>query len=579
MAEIEVLNDYEYVRIRPEIFVGSCKETEEKAFIIEDLYPQFRNENYNIGLYKIFQEILDNAFDSLKRAKAKNKNRKGNIHVKFDDDSITVTDTGEGFENADKINEKSKLTNIVSALSLLRAGSNFRNKDNKTKTTIIGNNGIGAAVTNILSSDFSVVSTSKTKRSEIVWKDYKIKSEIYTNVQTSKTGTTITFKPDPKIFGKSTYQDRFLLPLLLAKSISGREYDINVYYNGRIYNELDYRKFDKLSDSQIYIKVKSDIDDDLLVVNGSICTGIITKIIKDEIKKFFKSPNSENYFVVHTYLNLPPEFVDFNEQNKIRLVTQRYKLEPLITPLITKYLRLFSRSRAFNEIQEAINTAENIKSRAAIQKQKRIIDTRKFVSSLKNEYIFIVEGDSAKGSIMRSRDPKIHSIFTIRGKIPNVRTTKDVADNNELMQLIKVLGLHDKACLYKNVVIATDADPDGFHIASLLVNFFYNFYPDVIKSGVLKWLRIPLYSYKSGNKTKYAYMGDNVPESPTGLRYLKGLGALNDEDWKHVFENLPCYDIVEDKDAKTSLELAFNKDSDKRKLWLTNQQTNEEEYF
>ena len=147
------------------------------------------------------------------------------------------------------------------------------------------------------------------------------------------------------------------------------------------------------------------------------------------------------------------------------------------------------------------------------------------------------------------------------------------------MQLIKVLGLHDKACLYKNVVIATDADPDGFHIASLLVNFFYNFYPDVIKSGVLKWLRIPLYSYKSGNKTKYAYMGDNVPESPTGLRYLKGLGALNDEDWKHVFENLPCYDIVEDKDAKTSLELAFNKDSNKRKLWLTNQQTNEEEYF
>ena len=181
------------------------------------------------------------------------------------------------------------------------------------------------------------------------------------------------------------------------------------------------------------------------------------------------------------------------------------------------------------------------------------------------------------GSILQKRDPKKDGVYALKGKIKNCRNLGDLSDNKEILELMQILGLDPIAKKheisgYRKIVIATDPDPDGAHITSLLINLFYTWFADVVKDNRLAFLRIPLITVGDGKTRKYFWeMEDYKKAKPRGnVRYLKGLGSLSVEDWEWVMKNRMLIDIIETDDSTKKLEMAFGTSSELRKRWLSN---------
>lgn len=189
----------------------------------------------------------------------------------------------------------------------------------------------------------------------------------------------------------------------------------------------------------------------------------------------------------------------------------------------------------------------------------------------------IVSHNSAMGSILQKRNPKEDGVYALKGKIKNCKNIGDLSDNKEILELMHILGLdptarNNEIIGYKRIVIATDPDPDGSHITSLLINLFYKWFPTVIRNKRLSSLKIPLVSVGDGKKRKYYWdMEDFKAAKPTGnIRYLKGLGSLSLEDWEWVMNRKDFVGIDENSDSKEKLEMAFGDSAEARKKWLSN---------
>lgn len=200
-----------------------------------------------------------------------------------------------------------------------------------------------------------------------------------------------------------------------------------------------------------------------------------------------------------------------------------------------------------------------------------VIDDESFV--LSNG---IISHNSAMGSILQKRDTKKDGVYALKGKIKNARTLGDLADNREILELMQILNLDpegkDVPSTYDKVIIATDQDPDGAHITSLIINLFYLWFPWMIKQGRIQILDTPLVSVGDKSK-KYFYSLEDFKKSPNrdknNVRYLKGLGSLSLDDWEFVMQNKKIKTVMEDKKTKFHLDMAFGKSSESRKKWLS----------
>lgn len=190
----------------------------------------------------------------------------------------------------------------------------------------------------------------------------------------------------------------------------------------------------------------------------------------------------------------------------------------------------------------------------------------------------IVSHNSSMGSILQKRNPKDDGVYALKGKIKNCRTIGDLSENREILEIMHILGLDPTVKTstlsgYKRVVISTDADPDGAHIASLIINLFHKWFPQVIKSGQLTILKTPLVSVGDGKRRKYFFDLDEFKKSSTKgsgtVRYLKGLGSLSVDDWEYVMGNKRIVTIKGSPEDDTYLEMAFGDSSEKRKKWLS----------
>jgi len=186
----------------------------------------------------------------------------------------------------------------------------------------------------------------------------------------------------------------------------------------------------------------------------------------------------------------------------------------------------------------------------------------------------IISHNSACGSILQKRDPTTDSVYTLRGKVKNVRTIEDLSSNKEIIDLMNILDLNlddkGKKITFDKIIIATDADPDGYHIAGLIINFFNKWFPHVIKMGKLFILNMPLISVGI-NKRKYYYSIEEFHKESSAMknvRYLKGLGSNDLQDWGFIFNNLNLVKITYDKYQDKMLTIAFGNNSNLRKLWL-----------
>ena len=588
--EIKVLSEREHILLRPTVYVGSVKPTDEKTPIIRNNKIFIESKKLSVGMYKLFDEVFSNALDEAKRMNGKMKSI--HIEVSTKDNSISVRDTGNGFYKGTDINKVSGKTNIETAVSQLRAGSNFENDD--VEESLVGTNGMGVSLVNVLSKYFSIETINEKNYYFQEWKNYEGESpKIEKNISKSKTGTTVRFKPLSDVFGYDKWDKEVLSSILILKydlikrdSILSK-LDMDLIWDGeKIDLNVEFlpQECFKINTEigQITIWEKYEGSGPISFVNSAMCTGIHQKIINDFINNKLDDTLGHHFYDSMIVLNLPPKYVKFGDQNKTRFVTTREEIENLLTNKFGSKLQGLFKTELFDRIQKKVDERKNegyVKKLRAEKRKVNLKHSHKYFPAQKAiaENLFIVEGLSAMGSILQKRNPKDDGVYALKGKIKNCRNIGDLSDNKEILELMQILGLdpssrNNEIVGYKKIIIATDPDPDGSHITSLLINLFYRWFPMVIKTKRLGFLKIPLVSVGDLKKRKYYWDLDDFKKSKTtgNIRYLKGLGSLSLEDWEWVMSNKQLISIEESEDSKEKLDMAFGDSSELRKKWLSN---------
>lgn len=585
---IEVLTDFEHIIKRPTMYVGSVKRSEETLPIIGDGFIKSVLREHSIGMYKLFDEVFANSVDEAKRMSTPMK--KISVIVDSKRNSISITDTGDGFTNGSAINKKSKLSNIETAVSMLRAGSNFDN-DNISES-IVGTNGMGVSLVNALSVFFQIETINSKEIYRQSWNKFISEKAIITNKPKSKqTGTTVTFIPNSNVFDNTKWDYSTIKSYLcLKKRVLETEektasLKIEFTWDGKTENISSELKPDwssKTSIGEILIWEKKPDSGTFSFVNSALCTGIHQKIIQDRINIQLDDTLGHHFYDTLIILNLSPKIVRFGDQNKTKFVSKREEVEPTIVRNFDSALNKFFKSDVFKRIKKSVDDRRKDTELKKIRKEKksiRIKHSNKYfpATSTKAENLFIVEGLSAMGSILQKRDPKKDGVYALKGKIKNARSLSDLSENREILELMQILNLDPEgqnlACPFERVVIATDQDPDGAHITSLLINLFYMWFPWMIKQGRIHFLETPLVTVGDRVKKYYYSLEDFKKNSGRGeksnVRYLKGLGSLSLEDWDYVMKNKKITVLKEDNQTKKHLEMAFGKSANERKKWLS----------
>lgn len=604
--QIVLLDDVEHVLLRPEIYVSSTIESDEVIHYLNDNSKiRSKTMSFNIGMYKLLWEIFDNAVDEIKRVKAISKVKAKKKHIvqvvlEPDTNSITIKDNGDGFYEAIKKNPKSGVTNIETAFCYLKSGSNFKNEERKIQESLIGTNGVGASLVNMLSDRFSVESINSNSKFGQTWYEFNpIGKPDIKNGRFSNTGTAISFTPRKKVFGDSKYNKEIIKAQLAFRkrcmmlSPDMENIDIMFYViedDQKVRVNLPTDIFDSNSyiveheDFLLAISplVEGEQTSDFMMVNSTQCNGspvrYVQEILSDQI---FKHEKAKEYYRVNILMNLPPDLVKFGDQNKTQYKIPINKIRPVMDDVFNhrnhKFIYRFPKSETHDMIKEDIDRLDRKRQKKELEKDKRknkTVNKKYFPASKKKEFFFMVEGDSAAGSIVQGRDPQNHGVYALQGKIQNCRKVSDLRNNDEIMDLISILDLDFESgkSSYSNIVITTDFDPDGIgHIAPLIINFFHRWYPEIIKKGKLFIYKVPLAKFGSGKSSKYVYsLAEMRKEMETGKKpiYLKGLGALDIEDWDVIMKQMHLMQVKATPESMRYLDMAFGTDSDARKEWL-----------
>jgi len=584
--EIKVLSEHEHIIQRPTIYVGSVKVSDENVPIIKDTKLHVESRSISVGMYKLFDEVFSNSVDEAKRMKTKMKSISVSVNSKTN--QMTIEDSGDGFINASSKNRKSGLTNVATAMSMLRAGSNFENE--KVEESLIGTNGMGVSLVNALSESFLVQTINNKEVYSQKWENFipNIHSVSPRSSGRSK-GTLVSFTPLSKVFDKCKWDREILYSMLVLKKRVLESEDktnqlkITLEWDGKseiiksdVFSEASYKT--KIGEILIWENLYPG-SSSLSFVNSASCTGIHQKIISDEINKYLEDSLGHHFYDFLLILNLPPSLVKFGDQNKTRFVTKREEVERPILSQFESKIKEFSRTNVFKRIQKKVEARMKDAMLKDIRKAKKKINikySKKYVppTSSNPKNLFIVEGLSAAGSILQERDPKTDGVYALKGKVKNARTISDL-QSVEILELMKILNLDTESPTnpipYENIVIAADQDPDGAHITSLVINLFFQWFPWIIKKNKLFYFETPLISIGDRVK-KYFY---SIPEfesykgKVTNVRYLKGLGSLAEDDWVTIMKNRRLVNIKQDRQSKGLLEMAFGKSSQLRKNWLS----------
>ena len=518
---IRHLSDMEHVRTRPGMYIGRLGD----GNLAED------------GIYVLLKEIIDNSIDEFKM-KAGDR-----IEVDVMDNlRVSVRDYGRGIPQG----------KLVEAVSLLNTGGKY---DSKAFKKSVGLNGVGAKAVNALSSRFEVRSYRDGLVRSLVFERGILKSDTTEETQ-DEHGTYIYFEPDNSLFKNYSYHDDIVETML--RNYTYLSSGLTIMYNGRRIrsrNGLEDLLTDNMTVEGLYpiIRIKNE---DLEIafthtnqygeeyysfVNGQHTTQggthqsafkeHIARTIKEFFNKNYEYTDIRNGLVAAIAINV--EEPVFESQTKIKLGSTT--MTPNGGETINKYVGDFLKKEVDNYLHIHTDVAEIIenkikesererKSMAGITKlarerakkanlhNRKLRDCRIHYSDAKDERkeessIFITEGDSASGSITKCRDVNTQAVFSLRGKpLNSFGLTKKVVYENEEFNLLQAAlnieeGLDDLR--YNKVIVATDADVDGMHIRLLIITFFLQFFPDLIKKGHVYVLQTPLFRVRNKrNKIK-----------------------------------------------------------------------------
>lgn len=625
--DVRLLNDRDHVRLRTQVYLGNMSATTYKLPVFTG---EFKIEYVTFvpAVYKAVGEIIENSLDEFTRIGSSLSNKKLTIEADTKNGHYTITDNGRGIP-IEKHPDAPDLYTPHVCLGLLRSGRNFEaNKD----AGVIGQNGVGSACTNYCSTEFDITVYRDNKRyiqhftnGADKYSDPKI-----TPNTTHETGTQISFKLDPSVFKQVSLPEQLVHNRAIEIAMTNPGVAVS-------YNETKYRFKDGMQDiveqiirgrtgasyftfnlntpkakGQIHIifNVQRNIDEQMftwvnstLLFDEGICNkqffnAFFDKTIEHLSKEAAKEKAEvtrndvrENLLVFADLKITDPEY---DAQSKTRLTGPSLRDE--IVSMVADQWKQFARKNEqwlANVLKAAIQRHDFEANKKAIQKHEKNI--RKKVDGLldatsKNRsacQILITEGLSAKSQISEARDPITTAAFPLTGKINNVYGCKpaEVLKMGKLTDLMAAIGLvpgrkaSRSDLRYGKIVIATDADYDGDDIFTLLVNLFYQFWPELFDPNydpIIHRLIAPNVCLVKGKErihfpSRPQYEKDKNKYKGYEVRYYKGLGSMHKDDWEMILTGKTdtFIPIVDDSKMKDTLELLFGSDADARKQWLT----------
>ena len=512
---IRHLSDMEHVRTRPGMYIGRLGD----GNLPED------------GIYVLLKEVIDNSIDEFKM------NAGDRIEVDITDNlRVSVRDYGRGIPQG----------KLVEAVSMLNTGGKY---DSKAFKKSVGLNGVGIKAVNALSAHFEVRSYREGRVRHLVFERGVLQSD-HTEPTTDENGTYIYFEPDNTLFRDYSFHDDIVETML--RNYTYLNSGLTIMYNGRRIrsrNGLEDLLTDNMTVEGLYPIVHMKNDDLEIAfthtnqygeeyysfVNGQHTTQggthqsafkeHIAKTIKEFFGKGYEYTDIRNGLVAAIAINVQEPV--FESQTKIKLGSTL--MAPGGTETVNKCIGDFVKKEVDNYLHIHTDVAEVIenkikesererKAMAGVTKlarerakkanlhNRKLRDCRIHFSDAKNERkeessIFITEGDSASGSITKSRDVNTQAVFSLRGKPLNSfgLTKKVVYENEEFNLLQAALDIEDglDTLRYNKVIVATDADVDGMHIRLLIITFFLQFFPDLIKKGHVYVLQTPLFRVRN----------------------------------------------------------------------------------
>ncbi|KAB4249357.1 type IIA DNA topoisomerase subunit B [Bacteroides uniformis] len=562
---IRHLDDMEHIRVRSGMYIGR-------------LGDGSQNDD---GIYVLLKEVMDNSIDEFKMGAGKR------IEVTIEDSlRVSVRDYGRGIPQG----------KLVEAVSKLNTGGKY---DSKAFKKSVGLNGVGIKAVNALSSRFEVRSYRDGKVRTAIFEKGTLLSDV-TEDSTEESGTYIFFEPDATLFLNYSFQNQFVETLL--RNYTYLNTGLTFIYNGqRIISRhgLEDLLKDNMTSEGLYdiIHLKGeDIEiafthtnqygeEYYSFVNGQHTTqgGTHQTALKEHIARTIKEFYNKNqeYADIRNGLvaaiAIDVEEPMFESQTKTKLgsnnmwpaAPQEHKPAG---PTVNKYVGDFIKTEVDNYLHKNPLVAEVMlqkiqdseKERKAIAGVTKLARERAKKANLHNRKlrdcryhlsdgkgkdqetescIFITEGDSASGSITKSRDVNTQAVFSLRGKPLNSYglTKKVVYENEEFNLLQAALNIEDgiETLRYNKVIVATDADVDGMHIRLLIITFFLQFFPDLIKKGHVYILQTPLFRVRNKKKTSYCYTEEErvkaieeLGPNPEITRF-KGLGEISPDEFKH----------------------------------------------
>ena len=555
-SNIVTLEGLEHVRRRPGMYIGKLGD----------------GNHADDGIYVLLKEVLDNCIDEY-RMGAGNK-----IDVKVKNGEVEVRDYGRGIP----------LGKMVDAVSMMNTGGKY---DSKAFKKSVGLNGVGTKAVNALSEIFIVQSfrEAQTRRAEFSKGKITTDTDVMPDNENSERGTYVYFKPDNTLFESYVYKDEYIETMLrnyaylntgLAINFNGKRIfsknGLTDLLNENITAEALYPIIHlKGEDIEIAFTHCQDREEYYSFVNGQHTTqgGTHQSAFREAVARTIKEFYGKNMDVVDirngivAAIAISVEEPIFESQTKTKLGSRDMAKDGVsVSKFISDFLKkeldnfLHRNSETANILLQKIQDSEKErKAIAGVTKiarerakkvnlhNKKLRDGRVHYNDSKGDTesscIFITEGDSASGSITKSRDVNTQAVFSLRGKPLNCYglTKKIVYENEEFNLLQAALNIEDgiEGLRYNKIIVSTDADVDGMHIRLLLITFFLQFFPDLIKMGHVYILQTPLFRIRNKKETIYCYSEEErlaamakLGSNPEITRF-KGLGEISPDEFKH----------------------------------------------
>jgi len=582
---IKSLKWNEHIRLRPGMYIGKLGD----------------GASPDDGIYILIKEVIDNSIDEFSMGFGRNID----IDIDFETKKIRVRDYGRGIP----------LGKVVDCVSKINTGAKY---DSLSFQKSVGMNGVGTKAVNALSSYFYVQSIRDKKSKDAEFSKGEVVKDNKIEISNLEDGTVIEFIPDGELFGNYFFIDEYIEKMIWYYAYLNK--GLVITYNNKKYSSKNglYDLLDNNIDSEIIypiIHIKEDNFEFALThsdkaygeeyysfVNGQNTSQggthqqafreALTKVCREFYKKDYEPSDIRSGIICAISLRIQEPIFESQTKTKLGSInmepngkgqTVRNFIIDVVKRNLDNYLYKNSET-AERLLQKIVQSEKERKDIASIKKiakesakkislhNKKLRDCRIHYNTKDDRRLestlFITEGDSASGSITKSRDVNTQAVFSLRGKpLNSYGETKELVYKNEEFNLLQsALNIEEdlENLRYNNIVIATDADVDGMHIRMLLMTFFLQFFPELVKAGHVYILQTPLFRVRNKQKTFYCYSDEEKQSAITKLgtnpeiTRFKGLGEISPDEFRHfIGKDIRLDPVLLNKESGIKEVLAF----------------------